>query len=465
MRPILIILSWLILHSVYSLAQSKMIAIPLKSVHSYLPDSYETIGTGIANYMAGYEQREFAPFKGIPDDLVEKKIRFYDLVRGQQNYEAYKKGRIKTQDWQVMVEQLRIDTTQLSPYPIKNRLNILVGRNRQERKIIIIDANNNQDFSDDQVLSYPITLEGRQLDEQGMYGYAIKPIVDSLPTVEVAVEVYTRGRVVNHHVRVQPNPYPYILRPTGPLDAQFYLSLTIYEHRRAVAALSGNARLFLVGSGRSVLYNTPMTEIRLIDPQAVSASKTTKYRIGQTLFWADHLVCLSRVTPLGDTLYLEDKGIVKQVIGFQEGFYTPPIIGATLDNNRYKVVQQPGEYLVLDFWGSWCGPCIAMIPRLKAFVTQYADKPVRLVSIARERTDDLTNLRRLITNHQLTWQQLWEFPLSTSSLVKDLAIEVFPTTLLIAPDGKILYRGTSEANFNELETRLSSELAKSDSNK
>ena len=111
MRPILIILVLLILRSAHSLAQSKTIAIPLKSVWGYLPGSYEMIGTGISNYMAGYEQQEFAPFKGIPDDLVEKKIRFHDFVKGQQTYEDYKKGRIKTQDWQVMVKRLRIDET------------------------------------------------------------------------------------------------------------------------------------------------------------------------------------------------------------------------------------------------------------------------------------------------------------------------------------------------------------------
>ncbi|MBD2705881.1 hypothetical protein IC229_35110 [Spirosoma sp. BT702] len=130
MRPIIIILVLLILGSTNSLAQSKTMAIPLKAVRGYLPDSYQAIGTGIANYLAGYEQQEFAPFKGIPDDLVEKKIRSVEFVKGQKTYEAYKKGQIKTQDWQEMVKRRRIDTTQLCPYPIKNQLNILIGRNK-----------------------------------------------------------------------------------------------------------------------------------------------------------------------------------------------------------------------------------------------------------------------------------------------------------------------------------------------
>ena len=342
---------------------------------------------------------------------------------------------------------------------------MLIGRNRQERKVIIIDANNNQDFSDDQVLSYPVTLEGHKLDERGMYGYAIKRVVDSLPSVDVAVEVYRKGQVVNHHVRLQPNPYPYIVRPTGPFDAQFYLSVAIYEHRTGSTNLFGNPVEFLVGSGGfNLQYNTSSTEVRLSQPASGLLNRSTSepitYRLGQTFLLADHLLTLNRVTSIGDTLYLEDKGLAKQAIGFQEGFYAPSIIGSTLDNKRYDMVKQPGEYLVLDFWGSWCGPCIAMIPHLKAFANRYAAKPVRLVSIARERTDDLTTLRQFITKYQLTWQQLWEYPMSTISLVKDFAIEAFPTTLLIAPDGRILHRATSEAGFAELDSKLEHELAK-----
>ena len=92
-------------------AQPSTIIVPLHAVRGYLPDAYEIIGTSISQYMPGYEQQEFAPFKGIPATLVEKKIRSHDFVKGQHNYELYKKGQLKPQDWQSLVKRLRIDTT------------------------------------------------------------------------------------------------------------------------------------------------------------------------------------------------------------------------------------------------------------------------------------------------------------------------------------------------------------------
>jgi thiol-disulfide isomerase/thioredoxin len=467
MRTILTILVLLILRSANSLGQSKTIAVYLEPVVGYLPDSYQTISTGFSNYMPGYEEREFADFKGIPTSLVEKKIRYHDFIRGQENYQLYRKGKLRLENWQAFIKRSKIDTTQLCPYPVKSRINILIGKNEQQRRVIIVDANNNQDFGDDQALSYPMTLEGHELDGRSMYGYLIKPIIDTLPTVRVDVEAYNGRQVVKNQVLIQPNPYPFTVRPYESTDARFYLSLGIYEHRSGSALVLGHPIKFLLGSGGFELkYNTEATEIRKRDTQTKSKNEETfepiVYRLGQTFLLANHMISINRVSPLGDTLYLEDKGVVNKAPGFQTGFYAPSIAGSSIDNEPYEVMKQRNEYVVLDFWGSWCGPCIAMIPHLRDFASKYADKPVRLISVARERTADPTALRQLISKHQLTWLQLWESPTSTNSLVKTFAIEAFPTTILIAPDGKILYRATGEAGFTALESQLEKELARSD---
>ncbi|MGB0918869.1 MAG: TlpA family protein disulfide reductase, partial [Flavobacteriales bacterium] len=71
--------------------------------------------------------------------------------------------------------------------------------------------------------------------------------------------------------------------------------------------------------------------------------------------------------------------------GNQTGDNLAPEIEAELiDGTPFKLSELRGEYVVLDFWGSWCGPCLRDIPKLMQLHAKYGDKVV-FVSVAFER--------------------------------------------------------------------------------
>ena len=56
----------------------------------------------------------------------------------------------------------------------------------------------------------------------------------------------------------------------------------------------------------------------------------------------------------------------------------------TLDGESLTWTDLKGHAVVLDFWATWCAPCIKAIPHLNAFVEEFAGQPVRFISVTYE---------------------------------------------------------------------------------
>jgi thiol-disulfide isomerase/thioredoxin len=59
----------------------------------------------------------------------------------------------------------------------------------------------------------------------------------------------------------------------------------------------------------------------------------------------------------------------------------PPIDLDMLDGKKFRLADYQGKVLILDFWASWCGPCLQTMPQVDAVAREFADRGVRLVGI------------------------------------------------------------------------------------
>ena len=115
------------------------------------------------------------------------------------------------------------------------------------------------------------------------------------------------------------------------------------------------------------------------------------------------------------------------------GQETPAIrTSRTYDGKPFNLEEWRGKYVLIDFWGTWCGACIAGMPEMKAFAAKHADK-LMLLGIAQER--DESTWRKYLSKSEWDWKQ------------------GFPTKILIGPDGRILKRlvGEEPGFYVELE--------------
>lgn len=112
-----------------------------------------------------------------------------------------------------------------------------------------------------------------------------------------------------------------------------------------------------------------------------------------------------------------------------------------------------GDYILLDFFSQWCGPCIQSIPELEELKKTYADK----LSVVAISEDPIDNWKRFIVKKNMTGPQFNELRDGRTGLWAHYGVDGIPHYVLIAPDGKVqsIWSGYGPGS---LKRKLSEEL-------
>lgn len=101
------------------------------------------------------------------------------------------------------------------------------------------------------------------------------------------------------------------------------------------------------------------------------------------------------------------------------------------------------KVVLIDFWASWCGPCIKEMPHVIEAYNQYKDKGFEIVGVSMD--EDQARWLGAIDRLNMTWPQMSDLKGWKSAAAKLYGIDSIPYTLLIDQDGKIIdsnLRGT-----------------------
>lgn len=94
-----------------------------------------------------------------------------------------------------------------------------------------------------------------------------------------------------------------------------------------------------------------------------------------------------------------------------------------------------GRYVLVDYWASWCGPCLRQLPVLKELYSEYKDKGLDVLGVAV--WDQPADTEAAIVSHELPWPCI----INAGNVPTDLyGINGIPCIILYGPDGKILVR-------------------------
>ena len=108
-------------------------------------------------------------------------------------------------------------------------------------------------------------------------------------------------------------------------------------------------------------------------------------------------------------------------------FHVTDLNGEALSLEQYR-----GQVVLLDFWATWCPPCIAEMPNVKKVYEKYKDQKFQIVGISLDRSKE--PLEAYIEKEGLTWLHYWDNIGKVSNLYK---VQAIPSTFLIDGEGVI----------------------------
>lgn len=128
--------------------------------------------------------------------------------------------------------------------------------------------------------------------------------------------------------------------------------------------------------------------------------------------------------------YLEYQAWLEQQKVIKEGAAAPAFTLADREGKATSLADIAAEYVVLDFWGSWCGPCIAGFPRMKEYHAKYHNR-IEFVGIACNDSHD--DWIAALDKHTPGWTQLIDAP--EEKMQVKYGVGAFPTKIILGPAG------------------------------
>ena len=374
--------------------------------------------------MSPYSDSENNPWKdtqlkpvGVPITWTEVKIGDINTDIYQSVYENFHSNAITKSHYEELQNTWNWtpDSLNLSKGPIKTKIAFAFGKDSKGDVNMIVDTNNNLDFSDD-IIFKPIEINPNEKIDN-----------DSLAKAN-AINV-TFERFVNNKINTVSAPLLIVyLKEYNMFLNNFpqYFSANI-EGVTLAAASNGFTNLSYektdlvkldsVENGNKIAPN-----FIILKNEYIEINGETYKNLG--------------VNKNENVLVLEKmKEPRAQIMSTQVGYNAIPFSGDNfVTADSISLDDLKGKYVLLDFWATWCGPCIKELPNLKTFYENTDRSKFEIISVVGDSSiEDLTNV---IGKYDISWPQIIS---NESNQIKEkYGISGYPTTFLLNTEGVII---------------------------
>lgn len=318
-------------------------------------------------------------------------------------------------------------------------LHILHGKRTDGKRVVIIDSNFDDDMENEIIYVF-------EPDNSCQPGISSK-VIDSIAPAEIRYPGLSP-------VFFKPSIYNCVYQYKQPEDSIWHLGLVVSNIKNGNFTIN-NKHYTILTSAHNRLPEFYIDTSDRAFPK--NRNEHPPQLLHQTIYAGKTKFEVDRASQYFDTVWIIHKGQSDTAFGNRTGLFAEEIRSFTLDGNPFALSSLRGNFVLLDFWGSWCAPCIKLIPDLIQLSKKYKDN-LKLVSIAYDRKENLDKLNKIIKDKQMDWIHLFTDQTKDDNLSSLYNVSTYPTSILIDPDGKILTRSVGLEHFDELQHAIDSHI-------
>lgn len=132
----------------------------------------------------------------------------------------------------------------------------------------------------------------------------------------------------------------------------------------------------------------------------------------------------------------------------QEPFPAWDFTMQSLGGETYTLSDLRGQWVMLNFWATWCGPCVDEMPALQQIARENSEDVLLLGINFHESADDV---QTFVEQNRLTFPMLIN---PTDGMIADYSVQGLPQTVLIDPEGRLVWRKFGPIDFDTFNEEL-----------
>jgi len=387
--------------------------------------------------LAGYPT-----LKNLPDSLSGLRIFTYISEPRQFYYQNYRNGIYSKKFFKEYFKKQSMvlsDTTMLTTKMVKCYFSYAIGYDRNKNPKYVIDTNGNNDFADEKLLT---------INKNSSF----ELIANN--TINVAMEYFDGKNVSSENIlcsiflnrsstpdKIEASvSFPQFRYAKISYEDESYYICSYFDH--------SNKSIYLI---KARPYFSNLLDDLIIKPNQIATFGNTYFKympISQNL----NKIKLISGFSSSDKKVLNAKPKVKvtprPLVSEQVGMVAPEIKGINVqDGTILSLTALRGKYVFLDFWATWCGPCVMEFPYIRKVYDTFSSDQFVIMGVCED--DFNGKIKAFLKDKQVTWSNIIKSASTTKT--KGYNIASWPTSYLIGPDGKII---TTNLRGDDLFNRL-----------